>query len=101
MGEEEKNANGTRTVKINIDDIMDELIQKIINDYGVEWDEVRYIGKIKELEFDLPALDDSLCNEVRIATDDDGCGGTGGGCICGLDKGHKEDHECKRCGEEW
>ena len=101
MGEEGKNGHGNRIVKINIDDIMDELIQKIINDYGVELDEVRYIGKIKELEFDLPVLDNSLCNEVMIATDDDGCGSTGGGCICGLYKGHNEDHQCKRCGEEW
>ena len=30
-----------------------------------------------------------------------GCGSTGGGCLCGLDKGHKGFHECKRCGEEW
>lgn len=100
MGEE-KNGHDNRTVKINVDDIMDELVQKIINDYGVEWDEVHYIGKIKELEFNLPMLDDSLCNEVNIATDEDSCGSTGGGCICGLDKGHKEDHKCKRCGEEW
>ena len=80
---------------------MDELIQKIIDEHGVEWDEVRYIGKIKELEFDLPALDDTLCNEIMPATDNDGCGSTGGGCICGLDKGHKGEHQCKRCGAEW
>src|SRR3990167_9568287 len=94
MDEEEKNGHGNRIVKINIDDIMDELIQKIINDYGVEWDEVRYTGKIKELEFDLPVLDKTLCNEVNIATDEYSCGGTGGGCMCGLDKGHKGEHQC-------
>jgi hypothetical protein len=53
------------------------------------------------LVFELPALDDSLCNDVRVATDDNGCGSTGGGCMYGLDKGHKGEHECKRCGEEW
>lgn len=97
--EEEKNDN--RIVKIDIDDIMENLIQKIVDEYGVEWDEVNYEGKIKELEFSLPALNNSLCNEVRVASYEDGCGSTGGGCICGLDKKHEGDHECKRCGEEW
>jgi hypothetical protein len=100
MDDKEENKQGTRTIKIDIDDIMDELTQKIVDEYAVEWDEVRYIGKIKELEFDLPALDDTLCNEVVSATDDDECG-TGGGCICGLDKGHKGEHQCKRCSAEW
>jgi hypothetical protein len=101
MDNKEENKQGTRTVKIDIDDIMDELTKKIIDEYGVEWNEVRYIGQIKELEFDLPALDNTLCNEVMPTTDDDGCGDTGGGCICGLDKGHTGEHQCKRCGEEW
>lgn len=90
-----------RFVKIDVDDIMEELIQRIINEYGVEWNDVNYIGKIKKLVFELPALDDSLCNEVHHASDGDGCGSTGGGCLCGLDKGHKGNHECKRCGADW
>ncbi len=97
----EDNMRCNRMVKIDVDDIMDELVQKIINDHGVERDDVRYIGKIKKLVFELPALDDTLCNEVMIATDEDGCGDTGGGCMCGLDNGHKGEHQCKRCGEEW
>lgn len=102
MEDIEENMQCNRMVKIDVEDIMDELVQKIINDYGVEWDDVRYIGKIKKLVFELPALDDSLCNEVLIATgDDDSCGSTGGGCICGLYNGHKGKHRCKRCGEEW
>ena len=101
MDDIEENMQCNRMVKIDVGDIMDELVQKIIDDYGVEWDDVRYIGKIKKLVFELPALDDALCNEVMIATDDDSCGDTGGGCMCGLDKGHKEEHQCKRCGEEW
>lgn len=101
MGDKEDNMQCNRIVKMDVGDIMDGLILKIINEYGVEWDEVRYIGKIKKLVFELPALDDSLCNEVMVATNDDGCGSTGGGCICGLDKGHKGEHQCKRCGEEW
>lgn len=101
MDDREEEVLGHRIVKIDVEDIMDELVQKIINDHGVERDDVRYIGKIKKLVFELPALDDSLCNDVMIATDDEGCGDTGGGCMCGLDKGHKGDHKCKRCGEEW
>lgn len=97
----EESEHGNRFVKIDVDDIMEELIQKIINEHGVKRDEVRYIGKIKKLVFELPALDDSLCNEVMPASDDDECGSTGGGCLCGLDKGHKGNHNCKRCGTDW
>lgn len=98
----EEKEHGNRFVKIDVDDIMEELIQKIINEHGVESDEVRYIGKIKKLVFELPTLDDSLCNEVMPATSGgDSCGSTGGGCLCGLDKGHRGFHECKRCGEKW
>lgn len=94
------NGNNARKVEIDIDDIMDELVQKILNEYGVDWGEIKYVGNTKKLIFELPALDENLCNEVR--KDDEGdCGSTGGGCMCGEDKGHKGPHECKRCGEEW
>ena len=102
MDNKEDNMYGNRMVKIDVEDIMEGLIRKIVNEYGVEWDDVRYIGKIKKLVFELPALDDILCNEVLPTfSEEDGCGSTGGGCLCGLDKGHKGLHECKRCGEEW
>ena len=102
MNNIEENIHGNRMVKIDVEDIMDELIKKIINEYGVEQDDVRYIGKIKKLVFELPALDDTLCNEVMPAiSEEDACRSTGGGCLCGLDNGHKGLHECKRCGEEW
>lgn len=102
MDNEEESRYGNRIVKIDINDIMDELTQKIVNEYGAEWNDVRYIGKIKKLVFALPTLDDTLCNEVMPAiSEDDACGSTGGGCLCGLDKGHKGLHECNRCGEEW
>ncbi len=98
----EEEMLGHRIVKIDVGDIMDELVQKIVDEHGVESDDVRYIGKIKKLVFELPALDDALCNEVMPAmSEDDGCGSTGGGCLCGLGKGHKGFHKCKRCGEEW
>jgi hypothetical protein len=90
-----------RNVEIDIEDIKDELVQRIMNEYGVEWDEVTYVGNIKKLIFELPALDENLCNEVNPSTEEGGCGSTGGGCMCGEDKGHKGLHECKRCGEEW
>lgn len=102
MDNREEEMLGHRIVKIDVEDIMDELVKKIIDEHGVESDEVRYIGKIKKLVFELPALDDALCNEVMPATsEEDGCGSTGGGCLCGLDKGHKGYHQCKRCGEGW
>ena len=102
MDNNEESRYGNRIVKIDINDIMDGLIQKIVKEYWVEWDDVRYIGKIKKLVFALPNLDDTLCNEVLPATsEEDGCGSTRGGCLCGLYKGHKGLHECKRCGEEW
>ena len=102
MDNKEENIHGNRMVKIDVNDIMDELIQRVINEYGVEWNDVRYIGKIKKLVFELPALDDTLCNEILPASsEEDGCGVTKGGCLCGLDNGHKDLHECKRCGEEW
>ena len=102
MDNREEEMLGHRIVKIDVEDIMDELVKKIVDEHGVESDEVRYIGKIKKLVFELPVLDDALCNEVMPAmSEDDSCGSTGGGCLCGLDKGHKGYHQCKRCGEGW
>lgn len=98
-------GNNVRKVEIDIDDIMDNLVQQIMNEYGVEWDEVSYVGKAKKLIFELPVLDENLCNEVMPPSSDiridGGCGSTGGGCMCGEDSGHKGIHKCKRCGEEW
>ena len=62
---------------------------------------------MKYITFELPALNDELCNEVRQAMESDGeevidgCGCTTGGCICRLPKGHEDPHICERCGEEW
>ena len=95
-----------RHVKIPISDIMDHLIQRIMNQYGVERSDVKCITKIEYITFEIPALDDELCNEVMPAgmlgdQAIDGCGNTTGGCKCLLPKGHGKRHICANCGEEW
>lgn len=96
-----------RHVKIPISDIMDDLIQRIMNQYGVDRSNIKCITDIEWITFELPALDDELCNEVKPATigengeSVDGCGSTAGGCICLLPKGHENYHICENCGEEW
>lgn len=96
-----------RHVKIPISDIMGNLIQRIINQYGVDGSDIKCITDIEYITFELPALDDELCNEVMPATTGengkvvDGCGITAGGCICVLPKGHGNRHICENCGEEW
>lgn len=96
-----------RHVKIPISDIMDHLVQRIMNQYGVERCDVKCITNIEYITFEIPGLDDELCNEVMppIMGDYDyvidGCGDTAAGCICLLPKGHRGMHVCERCGEEW
>lgn len=95
-------TENTRKVKIPIDDIMENLIQMVMNQYGVEYDEVKCAAKIKNIIFEIPVLDDALCNEVMPAfSEDDCCASTRGGCLCGLGKGHEGLCICKRCGEEF
>lgn len=94
-----------RFVKIKIDDILEDLTQRIINEYGAEWNDVKCITKVDGITFEIPGLDDNLCNEVMPPghgiRDDGGCRSTGGGCICGEDKLHVGPHVCKRCEGEW
>ncbi len=91
-----------RIVRISIHDIMGDLIQRVMNEYGVEHNEVKCRTKMKNILFDIPALDDNLCNKVMPSfSEDDCCGSTRGGCLCGLEKGHKGHCICKRCGEEF
>lgn len=95
-----------RHVKIPISDIADVFVQRIMNQYGVEKSDVRCISAIEYITFEIPALDDKLCNEVMPGMGIggeviDGCGITTGGCICRLPKGHGSRHICEKCGEEW
>lgn len=95
-----------RRIEIPISDIMDDLVQRIMNQYGVERSDVRCLTKVECITFEIPALDEDLCNEVLVGMVNgdnfvDGCGGTAGGCICSLPKGHGNCHMCERCGEEW
>lgn len=95
-----------RHIKIPISDVMDDLVQRIMNQYGVERSDVKCITKTECITFEIPGLDDELCNEVMVGMWNsgemiDGCGSTTGGCICLLPKGHGNYHVCKRCGEEW
>lgn len=91
-----------RFVKIKIDDIMEDLTQRVINEHGVEWGDVKCITKVDGITFEIPGLDDKLCNEVLHPYDcDSGCGSSGGGCLCGENRSHTGPHICKRCGEEW
>lgn len=96
-----------RHVKIPISDIMDSLTQRVANHYGVEQKDVKCITKIEYITFEIPGLNDEICNEVMppIMGDHDevidGCGSTAGACMCGLPKGHGKHHICVNCGEEW
>lgn len=95
-----------RHVKIPISDIMDDLVQRIMNQYGLERGDIKCITKMEYITFEIPELDDELCNEVMSGVANngeviDGCGSTAGGCICQLPKGHGNRHICVRCGEEW
>lgn len=96
-----------RLVKIPISDIMDDLAQRIMNQYGVGRSDIRCITDIEFITFEIPELDDEFCNEVMPAIIGelgevvDGCGGTGGACICLCPKGHGNRHICEKCGEEW
>lgn len=105
---DEEKIGQPRRVKIKIGDIRDHLIQRIINQYGVEWNDVKCLTKERNIVFEIPGLDDTLCNDIMpaITMGDhseviDGCGSTTGGCLCGKKKGHKGYHKCKRCGQEW
>lgn len=92
----------SRVVKVCISDMMEDLVQRVMNEYGVEYSEVKCITKMKNILFEIPVLDDTLCNNVMSAiSEDDACGSTKGGCLCGLEKGHEGHCICKRCGEEW
>jgi hypothetical protein len=95
-----------RHVKIPIRDIEDVFVQRIMNQYCVGRNDVRCISAIEYITFEIPALDDELCNEVMAGLGNDGevidgCGVTTGGCICRLPKGHESCHICEKCGEEW
>jgi hypothetical protein len=96
-----------RHVEIPISDIVDEFAQRIMNHYGVKRSDVKCISAIEYITFEIPGLNDELCNEVMSANVGehgevvDGCGGTGGGCICLLPRGHGNRHICEKCGEEW
>ena len=94
-------------MRVPISDIEDIFVQRIMNHYGVERSDIKCITDIEYITFEIPALEDEFCNEVLPATVEDndevinGCGGTGGGCICLLPKGHGSCHVCAKCEEEW
>lgn len=96
-----------RHVKIPISDIMDDLVQRVMNQYGVERSDVKCLTKIEYIIFEIPGLKDELCNEVLSAEIGengeviDWCGSSAGACICSLPKGHGNHHICEKCGEEW
>ena len=110
--QKKKNGNVNKemkeTVSVDISDLL-ELAKNIIMDArgGLHYNEIEYLcvtnDGSEKLKFLIPKVDRSgKCNEILSpGGSGDGCGETGGACICGKPENHDGDHECELCGEEW
>jgi hypothetical protein len=104
-----------KIVYVDLDNLIEKAKEIVIaTNGGVNVNEIEYIGieyqrDLKpgckpRIKFLIPDTNEAgLCNELFEPTDVDGegCGETGGACICGEEDGHEGDHVCRLCGESW
>lgn len=96
-------------VYVDINDILEMAkIEVIMSHGGIGVMDVEYAGEIDKLAFTIPKTNrEGKCDEILSPEihgefgEIEGCGETGGSCICGEDEGHEGDHKCELCGEEW
>lgn len=94
-----------KLVTVSIEDMVQFAQAQVITEHGGVG--INDVKRCHGLTFEIPDMtEEGKCNKIhppepQSMDDEDGCGETGGSCICGKPYGHEDEHECKLCGEEW
>ena len=105
MANKNKKEELKEFVYVDVLDILELAKQQIIESHGgISYSDIDYVGcSDDKLKFKIPKIDrKGKCQEILPGEgEDDGCGDTGGACICGEKEGHEGNCICELCGEEW
>lgn len=94
-----------KIVEISVEDLITFAQKLVLETYGGFG--LNEIERVNGLKFRIPdMIEEGKCNEIHSPEQideltEEGCGETGGSCICGELKDHEGDHVCKLCGDEW